>query len=92
MWDGGCLPDQTASVAVSASWSGSVGALAEKMTLKQPWIISMIRKPLLWFSLHQPSRTARGEGPGAPAGANLEGQIVTALKHLGDVVLDTTLP
>ena len=67
-----------------------VGALAERDDTEK--VIDYLYDPRITtvFQFAPAVRVALGEAFRMPAGANVEGQIITALKHLGaDVVLDT---
>ncbi|WP_419659540.1 HndC: NADP-reducing hydrogenase subunit [Desulfosarcina variabilis str. Montpellier] len=67
-----------------------VGALAERDNTET--VIDYLYDPqtVTVFQFAPAIRVALGESFNMPAGTNVEGQIVTALKHLGgDVVLDT---
>lgn len=67
-----------------------VGALAERDDTET--VIDYLYDPAIItvFQFAPAVRVALGEDFNMPAGTNVEGQIVTALKHLGaDVVLDT---
>lgn len=67
-----------------------VGALAEKNDIETALDYLHDPETVTVVQFAPAIRTAAGEEFGAPAGTNLEGQIVTALKRLGaDVVLDT---
>lgn len=67
-----------------------VGALAEQGNIEQ--VVDHLYDPGITtvFQFAPAVRTALGESFRMPAGKNVEGRIITALKHLGaDVVLDT---
>jgi ferredoxin hydrogenase gamma subunit len=69
-----------------------VGALAEKNDIES--VMDYLYDPSITtvFQFAPAVRTALGEDFNIPAGTNLEGQIITALKKLGaDVVLDTKI-
>jgi len=67
-----------------------VGALAEKNDIEEVMDYLYDSDIVTVFQFAPAIRTALGEEFNIPAGTNMEGQIITALKKLGaDVVLDT---
>lgn len=67
-----------------------VGALAEKNDIEEVQNYLYDSDIITVFQFAPAIRTALGEAFNIPAGTNVEGQIITALKKLGaDVVLDT---